>query len=492
VTPGDGGPAPGKGTGTRGPGAPPSGDTGPGAAPAPSVTALAGTGADTSDQERFEYGRSRRQTVPRAAHAECSFGADRRDPIEILGEQALTRVPEYVPIRNGRMAESPFAFYRGAAAVMASDLAGMPHSGITVQICGDAHAMNFGMFATPERHLVFDVNDFDETLPGPWEWDLKRLAASGAVAAAQLGLGSDAVRSIARGTVLAYQRRMGELARMGHLDVWYAQVGVEEIYELADTAVLRQVVTSNVKKAKTRTSLQASHKLTEVVDGRRRLVDDPPLLQHLDVGNRDERVRFMYDSYVASLPDDRRDLLGRYRFEDVAFKVVGVGSVGTRCHLVVTQGHHEDDILLLQVKEALPSVLESYLGPSAYENHGRRVVEGQRLMQAATDVFLGWSENLDGQHFYVRQFRDMKGSFSFEGAKENGMLRYGQLCGRALARAHARSGDASTILGYLGKGSRFADCIATFSQAYAQQNQRDYEAFVTAIKDGAVEALTGF
>ncbi len=440
--------------------------------------------------ERFEIGRSLRKRVPRDAHVGWEPPPTRLDPISLLEASNRDRVPELVPIRYGRMLASPFAFLRGSATVMAHDLASTPATGILVQSCGDAHVLNFGLFATPERHLVFDVNDFDETLPAPWEWDVKRLAASAAVAARQAGLGDDTARSAAVASVHAYRNSMGTYADMGHLATWYARIDVEELERLASTDRIRRILSQGVRKARSRTALQAREKLTTVVDGVRRLVDDPPLLEHVAYDDLAERVRDMYVSYVASLPDDRTPLLDRYRFVDLAFKVVGVGSVGTQCYLVLLQGIDDDDVLLLQLKEADVSVLEPFAGPSAYDHHGRRVVEGQRLMQAASDMFLGWGTGAAGVDFYFRQFRDMKGSFAVESAVPQGLVDYGRLCGWALARSHARSGDAASIAGYLGASGRFERNVGEFAVAYADQTERDHAALVAAVSEGRIEART--
>jgi len=439
---------------------------------------------------RFEQGRSYREAVPRRAHGGWEPPPDRSDPIALLEASNRSRVPELVPIRYGRMLASPFAFLRGSATVMAHDLATTPVTGIEVQACGDAHVMNFGLFATPERHLVFDVNDFDETLPGPWEWDLKRLATSAAVVARQSGLGNDATRAAAVAAASTYRYRMGRFAGMGHLSTWYARIDIESLEHMASTARVRRILVDGVRKARQRTNLRAMEKLTTVEDGVRRLVDDPPLLQHVDHDHEAERVQAMYRSYAASLPDERSRLLDRYRFVDFAFKVVGVGSVGTRCFLVVLQGADDTDVLMLQFKEATQSVLEPFCGASRYGNHGRRVVEGQRLMQAASDIFLGWGTGVDRSDYYFRQFRDMKGSFSLDGASVQGLTDYVRVCAWALARSHARSGDAAAIAGYLGTGDRFDRSIGEFAVGYARQNERDHAALAEAVRDGRLEAVT--
>lgn len=465
----------------------------PGAAAAAVAAAAARVQADQPGSrrtagERYEDGRAARRQAPRDSHAGWRAPPGRRDPVALLEESNRARVPELVPIRYGRMAASPFAFLRGSATVMAHDLASTPTSGIVVQACGDAHLLNFGLFATPERHLVFDVNDFDETLPAPWEWDVKRLAASVAVAARQSGLGDAVARQAAEGSVAAYQFRVRGYGRQGHLDAWYSRIDVEMLDQMATDARVHRNLVRGVAKARRRTTLQAVAKLTTVVDGRRQLVDDPPLLEHVTADDVAERIRVLYGAYAASLPDDRRHLLDRYRFVDVAFKVVGVGSVGTRCLLVLLQGVHDEDVLMLQLKEAERSVLEPFAGPSGYDHHGRRVVEGQRLMQAASDIFLGWGSGVEGYHFYFRQFRDMKGSFTTEGASPRGLTDYARVCGWALARAHARSGEAAAIAGYLGRSDRFVRNVGEFAVAYADQTAADHAALVSAVAEGRVAA----
>ncbi len=440
--------------------------------------------------EHYEHGRSRRKDVPRSHHRGWEPPPGRPDPIALLEASNLSRVPELVPIRYGRMLASPFAFLRGSATVMAHDLATTATTGIEVQACGDAHLLNFGLFATPERNLIFDVNDFDETLPGPWEWDVKRLAASVMVAGRDAGFDDTASRTAAEAAVRAYRLRVGGYAGLGHMSTWYARLDVETIAKLVTRARARRVLQANVKKARSRTALQAMGKLTTVVDGVRRLVDDPPVLEHIQYDRLDEWVEAMFVSYVSSLPDDRRHLLERYRFVDIAFKVVGVGSVGTRCYLVLLQGRDDDDVLFLQFKEADPSVLEPFVRASQYDNHGRRVVEGQRLMQAASDIFLGWGTGTFGVDYYFRQFRDMKGSFSPEGVVPEGLADYARVCGWALARAHARSGNAAVIAGYLGTGNRFDRHVADFAVAYADQTELDHTALVDAVREGRIEART--
>ena len=446
--------------------------------------------------ERLDAGRALRQAVPRAWHGAWEPSPQRRDPVAILEEQAATRLPDLIPIRHGRMASSPFAFFRGAAAVMAADLAGTPDTGISVQACGDAHLVNFGIFATPERNLVFDVNDFDETLPGPWEWDLKRLGASIAVASRENGcnrIDGDAAVISAMG---AYRERMYELATMRTLDLWYSRVDVDELLHMVQAMAADQIgrmAEKTVAKARTHDTLAAVAKLTEVVDGQRRIADHPPLIDHVALANAADQIRMLYEGYIASLSPELQVLMNRFELVDVARKVVGVGSVGTRCWIALFEGGADDDPLLLQIKEAQPSVIEQELNTnSIYRNHGERVVHGQRLMQAASDLFLGWSINpATGVHYYWRQLHDMKGSANVPAMTPLQLAGYARVCGWALARAHARSGDAAMISGYLGSGSTFDRAMVSFSQDYADQNDRDYAAMVEAVASGRIEATEG-
>lgn len=387
------------------------------------------------------------------------------------------------------MIESPFAFLRGSAAIMAADLAGTPTSGINVQLCGDAHLLNFGLYGTPERNLVFDINDFDETLPGPWEWDVKRLAASVMVAARSLGFSTADSDKAVMGAAQGYRENMSRLAVTGNLATWYSEVQAESLLEVAQGATRRSTEQA-IQKARRRDNLQAFSKLTTVVNGTLCIADDPPLITHLHDDRLGPRVVELLRGYDASIRDDLRTLLRRYTFVDYARKVVGVGSVGTRCFIVLLVGANNDDPLFLQIKEACPSVLESYLPRSPYRNHGRRVVHGQHLMQAASDIFLGWGKT-EVAHFYVRQLRDMKGSSSITGMSPQKLESYAALCAWALARAHARTGDAPAIFGYLGSGKVFDQALVRFASAYADQNERDHEALVNAVKSGRIEAKTG-
>ncbi len=458
-------------------------------------------GSVSSPAERRRLGREARRALPRGDHARWQPAADRPDPVELLRAGDPDRAPELVPIRYGRMSVSPFAYFRGSAAVMAADLATLPHTAVTTQLCGDAHLSNFGLFASPERTLLFDINDFDETLPGPFEWDVKRLAASFVIAARDAGFDARGGRDAALAAVRSYRERMLSYAEMSELEVWYSRVAADdlqgEIGSLAKGKVARRAernARATEAKARTRDSLQAFNKLTRVVDGRREIVDDPPLVVHLPLEQQELRriVRQGYVDYRKTLPDDRRVLLERFTMVDLAQKVVGVGSVGTICLIGLLVGRSGEDPLFLQVKEAGPSVLEPYLGRSRHANCGHRVVAGQRLMQAASDIFLGWIRGAGAQHrdFYWRQLRDMKGSF--EGARvAAGLALYGAACGWALARAHARAGDPVVIATYLGRSDRFERALVDFAEAYADQMERDFELLTAAIARGAVPAETG-
>jgi len=454
---------------------------------------------------RAEAGKQARATSPRSSHGAWAPAADRPDPIGLLQAQAASRVPELVPIRHGRMSVSPFAFFRGAAAVMAADLADSPVSGIRAQLCGDAHLANFGGFASPERDLVFDLNDFDETLPGPWEWDLKRLAASVAVAARGRGWPGRERRAIVRGTVRGYREAMRELAARRTLDVWYARIDERELERQiraldGDAAVA--AFQRGAAKAKHKDSTRAFAKLAERVDGQPRIAADPPLIVPLrdllppaQAAVWQDRMRALIAAYRATLPTDRRGLLDRFRFVDLAHKVVGVGSVGTRAWILLLLGRDDEDPLFLQCKEAQASVLAPYAGASRFANQGRRVVEGQRLMQAASDIFLGWvrTTGLDGRErdFYVRQLWDWKVSADVEAMDAARLAAYGRLCGATLACAHARCGDAVAIGAYLGAGNGCDRAFADFAEAYADQNERDHAALLDAIAAGRLEAQTG-
>jgi uncharacterized protein (DUF2252 family) len=454
-------------------------------------------------EESAALGKARRSQVPREAHATYDTGAKRPDPIGLIEDQSSRRVAELVPIRYSRMMESPFRFYRGAAAIMASDLAGTPRSGLTAQLCGDAHMLNFRLLASPERHLIFDINDFDETAPGPWEWDVKRLATSLVIAGRQNGFTPRDRRAIVTGTVSAYREWMRRFAAMTNLDVWYAQADVDRLqaeYQQQLPKRYQQRFTREAEKARTRTNFQAFEKLTHVVEGQRRIIPDPPFMTPLSdlLGDAERaelegRFSHLVREYSKTLQSDRRELLARYRFVEMARKVVGVGSVATRCWIILMLGHDDRDPLLLQAKEAEESVLAAHTGMACqYSNFGERVVAGQRLMQAASDIFLGWQRvpDVDGRarDFYVRQLRDWKGIAVAEEMEPAGMGWFGQLSGATLARAHARSGDRVAIATYLGGGNAFDQAIADFAEAYADQNERDHRALVDAVKTGRVPA----
>ncbi|MFF3209423.1 DUF2252 domain-containing protein [Streptomyces sp. NPDC002886] len=444
----------------------------------------------TSPAERARRGRSARRQVTRTSHGRWTVAADRPDPLDVLERQAADRVVELLPIRYGRMAASPFAFLRGAAAVMAADLAAQPGTGLNVQLCGDAHLLNFGLFASPERALLFDLNDFDETLPGPFEWDVKRLAASTAVAARDNAHGDDHAWRIALAAGQAYRLSMRRLAEQGELDVWYQRFDTAEILPLIRESKLRSRVETSLVRARRRTSLQALAKLTEVRDGRRRIIHDPPLLDALT--SRESRaVGEIFRQYRGTLPEERRLLLDRYRFVEAARKAVGVGSVGTRCFILLLTGRDERDPLFLQIKEAGRSVLEDHLPADSHGHHGHRVVAGQKLLQSAGDIFLGWTAGPRGREFYVRQLRDMKGSAVVETMTPDMLRQYAELCGTALARAHARSGDRIAIAGYLGKADTFDRAMADFALHYADQTALDHALLTAAVSEGTITATHG-
>jgi uncharacterized protein (DUF2252 family) len=455
--------------------------------------------------ERAVRGKSARAEVPLESHAEFEPAPDRPDPIALLEEQAASRVPNLVPVRYGRMMASPFSYYRGAALPMAADLATTPVTGLAVQACGDAHLSNFGVFGSAERRLVFDVNDFDETAPGPWEWDIKRLAASLEVAARDNGFPRKKRRAIVAAAVAQYRNAMRDFADMTNLEVWYASADMDLLRQQNPAqlkARQRKAVDKGLAKARTKDSMQAVDKLTHMVDGRPRIVADPPLIVPADqlIPDEIDRKRFeglisdLVAGYRRTLETDRRYLLEQYEFCDMAHKVVGVGSVGTRCWIVLMLGRDTGDPLFLQVKEAQDSVLCRYVGSSKYSNQGQRVVAGQRLMQASSDIFLGWqrvaigAENNGHRDFYVRQLRDWKFSLEIESMVPRGLRIYAQLCGWTLARAHARSGDRIAIAAYLGGSDAFDQAITRFASAYADQNEKDHQALLGAVKSGRIMA----
>jgi len=485
--------------------------------------------------ERKARGREAARVTPPSIHAGWKPAEDRPDPVALLEAQNLTREPDLVPVRHGRMMASPFTFYRGAAKIMAADLADTPVAGLEAQLCGDAHLSNFGVFASPERRLLFDLNDFDETLPGPIEYDVKRMAASFTIAARNNGFSPADARAATMTAVTAYREAMAEFAQMRTMDLWYASLDEGELMRAIQGAVAEtkdkkekgkkgkkgekeekgekgksdrklaeqaaKAAEKSREKAHTRDSAQALSKLGELADGHYRIVSQPPLIVPLrDVGatyglsaeDLDRAIREQFRAYRATLQDDRRSLLERFQIVDVARKVVGVGSVGTRAFIVLLQGRDDADPLFLQVKEATASVLEEFLGKSNYRQHGERVVQGQRMMQAASDIYLGWTKGVDvRRHYYWRQLRDMKGSALVDTMRPFALGFYGRVCGWTLARAHARSGDAVAIAEYLGGTSAFDEAITDFCQAYADQNEEDYAEFVAAVRSGRLKALEG-
>jgi len=475
---------------------------GPVAAAPSSATAAT---SHRSPAERFAFGRAVRDTVPLAAHAECRPEVAGRDPVALLERQAASRVPELVPIRYGRMLASPFAFYRGGAAIMARDLAGTRTSGLQVQVCGDAHLANFGLFGSPERQLVFDSNDFDETLPGPFEYDVKRLVASLSVAGRVNGYRRKQRAAIVAAAAARYRTAMARFAEMRDLEVWYAHLDAarlqQQLAPLLDPARRRRLA-KHLDRTQGRDSVQLFGKLVDTSGNTLRIRARPPLIVPLrefvsvgDGADVERRFRDLISQYRRSLQPDRRRLLERYRFVDMARKVVGVGSVGTRCWVVLLTGRDDDDPLFLQIKEAQASVYDEYLGGSRYNNQGERVVAGQRLMQQASDIFLGWqrSTGIDGvqRDFYVRQLRDWKGSVTVEALAPDGMRVYGELCAWSLARAHARSGDRLAIAGYLGSSPEFDAALVAFAEAYADLDERDHRALADAVATCRVAATSG-
>ena len=475
------------------------------------VTKIAHPGVN----ERRAKGKGARRRTPLADHAGWTPSPDRPDPVALLEAQNLTREPDLVPVRHGRMMASPFTFYRGSAKIMAADLKDTPTAGLNVQLCGDAHLSNFGMFASPERTLLFDLNDFDETLPGPFEYDVKRMAASFCIAGRNNGFSAADVAATTLTSVAAYRDAMAKFAEMGVMDIWYARLTEQELMDAIRTLTkgaqtkeasaqvkkAAQRARRTAQKARTRDSLQALSKLGEVVDGRYRIVSQPPVvvpardleaMLGYSADEMQEIVHQQFRAYRGTLQEDRRHLLERFEIVDMARKVVGVGSVGTRGFIVLLQGRDEHDPLFLQVKEATTSVLEDYLPKSRFKESGERVVQGQRLMQAASDIYLGWTRGVDAdRHFYWRQLRDMKGSVLVETLGPPGLGFYAGICGWTLARAHARSGDALELAAYLGKSDKFDQSITDFSLRYADQNEKDYRAFAEAIRSGRLEAIEG-
>jgi uncharacterized protein (DUF2252 family) len=471
--------------------------------------------AHPSVEERRARGKEARSRTPPSSHTGWAPAADRPDPIALLEEQDATREPDLVPVRHGRMLVSPFTFYRGTAKIMATDLADTPTAGLHAQLCGDAHLSNFGVFASPERRLLFDLNDFDETLPGPFEYDVKRMAASFTIAARNNGFTKADTRAATLASVTAYREAMAGFAAMGTMDIWYSHLDEEELLQGIRSAAKAATSKKSTKaakraektaeksaaKARTRDSLQALSKLGEVVDGKYRIVSQPPIVvpvrdlaatYGLSADAVERGIHEQFRAYRATLRDDQRQLLERFELVDVARKVVGVGSVGTRAFIGLLQGRDQHDPLFLQVKEATASVLEGPLPKSRYKQHGERVVSGQRMMQAASDIYLGWTRGVDvNRYFYWRQLRDMKGSAEVEAMAPIGLSFYAGICGWTLARAHARSGDPIAIAEYLGKGDQFDRSISDFAKRYAEQNELDYQAFAKAIRSGRLEALEG-
>jgi uncharacterized protein (DUF2252 family) len=455
--------------------------------------------------ERTARGKAERTQVPLSVHGEWQPSSDRPDPVSLLEKQGTSRVPELVPIRCGRMLVSPFTFYRGAAYLMASDLASAPRTGLSVQLCGDAHLSNFGVFAAPDRQLVFSVNDFDETLPGPFEWDVKRLVASFAVAGRDRDFDTKQRKAINLAVARSYREAMQDMAQMKKLDVWYSRLDIDEMNALVSARMKSKTVKrfeKNVAKARSKDSMKAFDKLVQVVDGRPRLVGDPPLIVPIEdllpdweYHQVDEAIHNLLRAYRRTLAGDHRHLLEGFRYVHAARKVVGVGSVGTRAWILLMLGHDDSDPLFLQAKEAQGSVLEPFLGKSRYANHGQRVVEGQRLMQSASDIMLGWirTDGIDGvsRDFYIRQLWDGKGSAVVEAMNPSALSAYAGLCGWTLARAHARSGDAAAIASYLGTGDGFDRAMARFAETYADQNEQDYATLKGAVDSGKVAAQSG-
>jgi uncharacterized protein (DUF2252 family) len=441
-----------------------------------------------SREDRIAAGKALRDKVPRASHGGWNPSPRRRDPILILEESNEERLPNLVPIRYGRMLRSPFTFLRGSAGLMAYDLATTPSTGLRVQACGDCHLLNFGSFATPERNLVFDLNDFDETLPAPWEWDLKRLVVSFAVCARDNKMSDADAQESAQECARAYRQALREYSRMSPLDVWYARLDMEKLIADAPDEKARKSRQELADKARKRVIENLFPKIAAVAGGNFRIVDQPPVVYHVAQAEDEGLMREGLAAYRESLPDDRRVLFDRYRLEDSAVRVVGIGSVGTRCMmaLMLDEEHHP---LILQIKEACSSVLEPYAGKSRYENHGQRIVVGQRLMQSSSDIFLGWARGRGGKDFFARQLRDMKFSVPVEGLSTVQLKRYAEICGGVLARAHAKSGDATTISGYLGKHDTFDQALGAFAMAYADQNEADHAALVEAVKSGRLEAI---
>jgi len=446
--------------------------------------------AGLSREAKAELGKSLRDKTSRSSHAGWIAHKGRRDPVEILMESSEGRQENLIPIRYGRMLQSPFAFYRGSAAIMAADLAHTPSTGLYVQACGDCHLMNFGSYSTPERRIIFDINDFDETLPAPWEWDLKRLAASFVIASFNNSFSESTAKACAKACAISYAEHMKEYAEMDPLNIWYSYITSEDIIRLSKDEDTAKRYRKRIEKAASKTALDSDFpKLAEMKNGRALIKDNPPLIYHYDDFDAvEDRKMFddAFEQYLLSLGGEKKRLLDNYEFQDLAAKVVGVGSVGTRCGISLRMTK-DGDPLFLQVKEARASVMEPFAGKSQYKNHAERVVVGQKAMQAATDIFLGWTETSRGRQFYVRQLRDIKIKPLVEIFNEGVMEEYANLCGWTLARAHARSGCSSVISGYLGNAAKFADAITSFAVDYAAQNNKDYEALKEAVRKSRIE-----
>ncbi|MGZ4690673.1 MAG: DUF2252 domain-containing protein [Acidimicrobiia bacterium] len=442
-----------------------------------------------STEDRRSRGKAARDRVPVAQLGQWSTDETARDALSIVGAQNAIRIPELIPLRNGRMAASPWTYFRGAAAVMAHDLATVPNTGIEVQLCGDAHVLNFGLWATPERNLSFDLRDFDETLPGPFEWDVQRLAASLVVVARHNGLDVSVGDAAVAAAMQAYRSRMTHYANAPQMEIWYDSIYVDQLLDYFEGKQRKRVSKLIEKQGARRTSRGAFEKLTKVVDGQRRLIEDPPKLTHFDDPRRLEIVHEVFRKYTSTLQDDRRHCLANFAYVDTARQVVGVGSVGMRVHLLLLEGRGGGDPLFLQVKQAGPSVYESHLRKSRFRNHGARVVNGKRVIQSATDIFVGWT-SFEGMDFYVRQFRDMKVIPDSERIAP-GLVTFSTACGKVLARSHARTGDPAEIAAYIGKGAKFDEAIGTFARRYADQNERDHAQLRDAIKRGVLSAEAG-
>lgn len=455
------------------------------------VSLLARPDPSQSRGRRREKGKAARSRARRSELGRWEPGPDRADPVALLDAQNASRFPDLVPVRWGRMVASPFAFFRGSAAVMAADLATSPVSGLVTQVCGDAHLQNFGLFASPERRLLFDLNDFDETLPGPWEWDVKRLATSVVLAMRANGVEASRQLTAVEACARSYRESMASYARMSSTEVWYSKVDVDDaLTEMVGGSRFR--LERVAERARQRTTMQALERLTTMVDGERRIIDDPPIVEHFPQAMDTFDVRAMVDEYRTTLAEERRYLFDRFRIVDIARKVVGVGSVGTHCWIALAVADAEqDDPLFLQIKEAARSVMEPFIGRSAHRHHGERVVVGQRMMQAASDLFLGWMSSHEGRDYYVRQLRDMKGSVRTEVLSASDLTDYGKRCASVLARAHARSGDPVALSGYLGRSAIFDGAIATFARAYADQAERDHAELRRAIDSGRLTAIEG-